>query len=96
MARTEKLRVICYDVCCDKRRGRIARCLEDQATRVQYSVFEARLTSRKLFLLIDTLTHNLGPGDSVRVYTIGKSGEDECTVYGAGVPVDRNAAYWLL
>ena len=40
MARGEMLTVFSYDVSKNKRRRKIARLLEDAATRVQYSVFE--------------------------------------------------------
>jgi CRISPR-associated protein Cas2 len=48
-----KAAVIAYDIRCDKRRRRIARCLKSWRLDGQYSVFECRLTeaeARELFL----------------------------------------------
>lgn len=46
---SERMRyVICYDVPDDKRRTRLAKCLDGYGDRVQYSVFEAVL-DRALF-----------------------------------------------
>jgi CRISPR-associated protein Cas2 len=45
--------VIAYDIRCDKRRRRVARCLKRWRLDGQYSVFECRLTeteARELFL----------------------------------------------
>ena len=44
MARTEMLVVMTYDVSDNKRRRRLSKHLETRMTRVQKSVFEARLT----------------------------------------------------
>lgn len=40
--------VICYDIPDDKRRTRLAKCLDGYGDRIQYSVFEA-LLGRALF-----------------------------------------------
>ena len=96
MAREQHLRVLCYDVSCDRRRRRIARILEDRASRVQFSVFEARLTASQTNRLASRVEALLDKGDSLRVYTIGRSGERHCRVYGAGVPVETEAGFWLL
>jgi CRISPR-associated protein Cas2 len=48
-----KAAVIAYDIRCDKRRRRVARCLKQWRLDGQYSVFECRLTepeARELFL----------------------------------------------
>lgn len=51
--------VIAYDIRCDKRRRRVARCLQSWRLDGQYSVFECRLTeaeARELFLqLVDLI-----------------------------------------
>lgn len=90
------LRVICYDVACDRRRRRVAKLLEERATRVQFSVFEARLSGRALRSLIASVEQALDKGDSIRVYTIGRTGERESSVHGSGVPIESEAGYWLL
>ncbi|WP_333825045.1 CRISPR-associated endonuclease Cas2 [Pinisolibacter sp.] len=96
MGRDTFLRVLCYDVTSDQKRRRIAKVLEEGASRVQYSVFETRLTGSALDRLIAAATAHLGPGDSLRVYTIDRAGERHCTVHGSGVPIETEADFWLL
>ena len=96
MGRDQKLRVLCYDVSCDKRRRRIAKLLEEEASRVQYSVFETRMGPGALKRLVAKVEQHLGKGDSLRVYTVGRNGERHCDVYGSGVPIEHEAGYWLL
>lgn len=96
MARETMLRVLCYDVTSDSRRRKVAQTLEDRASRVQYSVFETRLTDAALLRLVREIEKLLGPGDSLRVYTIGRTGERHCSVHGDGAPIEAEAAFWLL
>jgi CRISPR-associated protein Cas2 len=96
MSREMQLRVLCYDVTCDRRRRRIAKLLEAKASRVQFSVFEARLTENQTTRLSRSVEAHLAAGDSLRVYTIGRSGERHCQVYGSGVPIEAEAGFWLL
>jgi len=96
MSRGEFLTIFCYDVSEDKRRNRIAKALEEQATRVQYSVFETRMTEVKANILSQYLSAQLGDGDSLRVYVIGKNGEKRTKVYGDGAPIQTEQGYWLL
>ena len=96
MARDKKLRILCYDVSCNKRRRRIARLLEEEASRVQYSVFETRLGPTALKRLIGKVEEHLEKGDSLRVYTVGQSGERHSHVYGSGAPIEHEAGFWLL
>lgn len=91
----DHLRVFVYDVSNDKRRRKIAERLEAQATRVQHSVFEARLTDIATQNLSEDLAKHLGDGDSLRVYLIGKTGLRHSKVYGKGIPIDEGANYWL-
>lgn len=96
MPRNQKLRIICYDVSCNRRRRKIAALLEDVASRVQYSVFETRLSPTVLRRLVSGITPLLDKGDSLRIYSIGRTGERHCEVHGSGVPIERNNGYWLL
>lgn len=96
MARDNHLRLICYDVSDDRRRRRLARILEGEASRVQYSVFETRITKPALEALVRRAVKYLGDGDSLRVYTIGRNGERHCSVHGDGVPIENEAGFWLL
>jgi CRISPR-associated protein Cas2 len=96
MSRDTMLRVLCYDVSSDRRRRSIARVLEDHASRVQLSVFEARLTSKALLRLVREVEAQLGEGDSLRVYTISATGERQSEVHGHGVPLEPGGAFWLM
>lgn len=95
MARGEMLTVFSYDVSSDKRRRKIARLLEDAATRVQYSVFETRMTRARTEALSQRLASLLGDGDSLRVYVIGHDGERRSRIYGDGAPFESDEGYWL-
>lgn len=96
MSRSQKLRVLCYDVSCNKKRRRISKALEEVASRVQFSVFEARLSDAVLRRVVKQVEGLLDKGDSLRVYTIGRPGERRCEVYGSGVPIENETGYWLL
>ncbi len=96
MARAERLRIFTYDITSDKLRRRVSRILEDQASRVQLSVFEGRLSDRAVERLVGRIEPLLEKGDSLRVYSVGRSGERHCRVHGDGVPVEREAGFWLL
>lgn len=96
MSRDSALRVLCYDVSNDRRRRRVAKLLEAHASRVQFSVFEARMTAAALSRVVGQVEKHLGKGDSLRVYTVGRTGERSCEVLGTGVPIEAEAAYWLL
>ena len=95
MARGEMLTVFSYDVSSDKRRRRIARLLEDAATRVQYSVFETRMSRQKAEALCQRLAAHLGEGDSLRLYVIGHDGERRSRVFGDGLPFETDEGFWL-
>lgn len=90
------LTVFAYDVAETKRRRRIARVLEDHATRVQYSVFEVRLGAAPTRALGQRLVALLGPGDSLRVYAVGADGLARSRVYGDGAPFESAEGYWLV
>lgn len=96
MSRSVRLRILCYDISSAKRRRKIARILEDRASRVQFSVFETRLSDAALKRLVNSLEPYLEGPDSLRVYTIGQTGERQCEVHGAGIPVETETGYWLM
>jgi CRISPR-associated protein Cas2 len=95
MPRGEMLTVFTYDVGQNRRRRRVAKLLEDAATRVQYSVFEARLTKARAEALAQRIAAELGEGDSLRVYVISADGEVRSRIYGDGPPMEADADYWL-
>lgn len=96
MARGEMMYVFSYDVSENRRRRRIARRLEDHATRVQFSVFETRMTRTKAEALGQRLAAELGPGDSLRVYAIGADGHRRSRVYGDGAPFESAEGFWVV
>uniref|UniRef100_UPI0040475514 CRISPR-associated endonuclease Cas2 n=1 Tax=Yoonia sp. TaxID=2212373 RepID=UPI0040475514 len=95
MARGEMLCVFCYDVSDGKRRRKVAETLEGGATRVQYSVFEARMTRIEADVIAQRAASYLGTGDSLRVYAVGKNGFRRSRVYGDGPPFETTEGYWI-
>lgn len=95
MPRGEMLTVFTYDVSQDRRRARVAKLLEDAATRVQFSVFEARLTRARAESLAQRIAAELDSGDSLRVYVISADGEARSRIFGDGPPIEADADYWL-
>jgi CRISPR-associated protein Cas2 len=65
------LYVITYDIPADARRNKVAGALEDHGRRVQYSVFEARLTAGQFDALRRRLVKLIDAGeDSLRYYRL--------------------------
>ena len=95
MARGEMLTVFSYDVASDRNRRKIAKLLEDNATRVQYSVFETRMTETRANTIAQQAASYLGDGDSLRIYVIGHDGERRSRVYGDGTALASGEGYWL-
>lgn len=63
--------VIAYDIPNDKRRNKVAKTLEGHGERVQYSVFECRLTARQFEKLWKELTERIATAeDSLRAYRL--------------------------
>lgn len=96
MARGEMLTVFTYDISKDKTRRRAAKLLEDCASRVQYSVFECRMTRERAAAVAQRVAALLGPGDSLRVYAIGANGLSRSRVYGDGVPMEQDVGFWVV
>ncbi|SFR47864.1 CRISPR-associated endonuclease Cas2 [Litoreibacter janthinus] len=96
MARGEMLTVFTYDVSRDKKRRRVAKILEDAASRVQYSVFETRMTRQQAAAVAQRVAAELDPGDSLRVYAVGANGLERSRVYGDGMPFETTEGYWIV
>lgn len=63
--------VLVYDVVDDKRRLKVARLLEAVGERVQYSVFEAYLSSQELERVLGRVRNVIGiEDDGLRVYRL--------------------------
>ena len=87
--------VICYDIVRSRTRRRITSLLEDRMTRVQKSVFEARLREKAAYQLFDRLELELDDEDSLRMYVLSKSGMERSRVAG-GAPLPEEGEFWLL
>jgi len=74
----------------------VAAVLEDHATRVQKSVFEARLSPRRADRVARAAAEHLEAGDSLRVYAVAADGRRHCAVHGQGVPMAEDQDFWLL
>lgn len=96
MSRGEMLTVFTYDVSDDKRRRKVAALLETEATRVQYSVFEVRMTKTRAEVIGQRLAALLGDGDSLRVYAIGADSLPRSRVYGDAVPFEAAEGFWVV
>jgi len=96
MARNEMLTVFVYDVSQNKRRRRISALLEGQLTRVQRSVFEGRLRRAAAEALAQRAAAHLGPGDGLRLYTIGRRGAEDARSFGDGPPIAPDGDYWIV
>ena len=95
MRRGEMLTIFSYDVQSDKRRRKISKLLEDVATRVQFSVFETRISRQRAEAICQRLAAMLEDGDSLRLYVIGHDGERRSRVFGDGPPFEPDESYWL-
>ncbi|HET92277.1 MAG TPA: CRISPR-associated endonuclease Cas2 [Chloroflexi bacterium] len=63
--------VVAYDIPDDRRRSRVARVLEGHGERVQYSLFECRLTGKQFTALWKELGKEIMPReDSLRAYRL--------------------------
>lgn len=95
MPRSEMLMVFTYDVSQSRVRRRVAKILEDHATRVQYSVFEACMSETRAAAIAQRAAACLAAGDSLRVYAVGEDGRRRSRVYGDGSPLATAEGYWL-
>lgn len=96
MSRSEMLTVFTYDVTNNKRRRKVAALLEAEATRVQYSVFEVRMSKSRAEVIGQRLAGMLGEGDSLRVYAIGADSLPRSRVYGDAVPFEAEEGFWVV
>lgn len=94
MAARARLHVICYDIADNKRRRRVAALLEEQAARVQESVFELRITSAAAKRLLEALKKECGQGDSLRLYAVPDAALPTCQSHG-GPAIAGGGRYWL-
>ncbi len=64
--------VVSYDITSDRRRNKIAKTLEGYGTRIQYSVFECRLSEKKYKEMYRKLMQLMSDEEegSIRIYFI--------------------------
>ena len=95
MPSAEMLTVFAYDIANDRRRRKVAKILENGLVRVQESVFEGRLTTKKADAIRKRIEALMKPDDSLRVYAVPKDALARCHQKG-GAPVLDDIDYWLL
>ena len=77
--------VVSYDVPDDRRRTRLANDLKDFGARVQYSVFECRLSHDQLDALRDRVLRRLDlTEDRLRIYALCQECLARVEVHGPG------------
>lgn len=85
----KNLILVIYDVCDNKKRQQLAKCLQAYGRRVQKSCFECLLTNR-LYKKMLKESNNLidKKTDSLRVYSLNNSNKK--LIYGIGKKEERN------
>ena len=77
--------VVTYDIADDRRRARVAKCMEAHGRRVQWSVFDCLLEEREIAGLSDELAALIDPEeDSVRFYRLCGRCRQTIDVLGTG------------
>lgn len=82
--------VVSYDITSDRRRNKIAKTLEGYGTRIQYSVFECRLTEKKYKEMYRKLMQLMTDEEdgSFRIYSVCGNCEGKIRTIGeiSGLP----------
>lgn len=91
---TELTVVIAYDISRARTRRRVVKLLQAQLARVQYSVFEGRLSHEAADRLYDAAERAIDDSDSLRMYLITATGLEKCRATG-GTPLPDQGHYWL-
>jgi len=78
--------IVAYDISDDKRRYKIAKCLEGYGVRVNYSVFECVLKTGSIKKMITSLNKLLNTNeDTIRIYYLCKECIKQVDVLGDGI-----------
>jgi CRISPR-associated protein Cas2 len=89
--------LLSYDVPDDRRRTRLAHALKDFGERVQYSVFECRLTPKQLERLRERVRPLIAPEeDNLRIYVLCRECQDRIESLGTGKIVLEDPDVYLL
>lgn len=88
--------VVSYDVPDDRRRTRLAHALKDFGERVQYSVFECRLTGEQVGRLRKRVVAEIDAGeDRVRIYRFCDDCGEKVEILGEGRVTEDPEIYVL-
>lgn len=84
MYRREQKYVISYDISSNKTRNKVATELENYGRRVQYSVFECKLTDMRFQKLYERLLELCGTSetDSIRIYMLCENCTRKTSIIG--------------
>lgn len=86
--------LVSYDIPDDRRRTRLAHILKDFGTRVQYSVFECRLTEEQVARLQARVVALIAPKeDSVRFYRLCATCAGHLEIQGLGRSTEDPEVY---
>lgn len=91
MSKNHLLYIISYDIAEDKRRNKIAKVLEGYGKRVQYSVFECRISLQNMKILyakLCDLTQDMAEG-SILFYPICAGCEKKVMMIGERDPEEN-------
>jgi len=94
MSERSQLVVFTYDISEDRQRSKVSKVLENFGTRVQFSVFECRLTASKAKALLARLDLLRDSGDSIRMYVVPEHGRLLSQSAG-GAPISEKTDFWL-
>lgn len=72
----DKIWLIAYDITCDRRRYRVAKCLEDNAFRLQHSVFACQGSNAAMGRLAGELSDHCDPADGDDIQILPLAGPD--------------------
>jgi CRISPR-associated protein Cas2 len=85
--------VICYDIVCDRRRGRLLRKLRESLVRVQKSVFEGEIADERLVVLREKILDEIDlTKDTVRIYHLCARCRPATELVGVSTFVDTDDA----
>ena len=85
--------LIAYDVSCSRVRYRIVRLLENIGIRIQYSVFECRVSTGDYFKLKENLESLIETTDRINYFSLCKSCCDCQILLGRAQKMDNNHYY---
>ncbi len=86
--------VIAYDITCDRRRGRVFRCLRQWRIEAQYSVFECRLSRREAEELFLQLAALIDPSeDYLMLAWLDRKRQAEAVTQGARIGLEQPLCY---